>query len=147
MKPHRKKSREVVQADVERVLKDAKTMLTICRLPVGVKEGGHSLAHCQIDDTDPLRFFVLREGAIMINPIIIRHTKHKDLKPEGCLTYAWEKKDAYVGRHHKVTIEYQSLTPEKKLTEKREINLKGLAAQITQHEIDHMDAIYVFDNQ
>ena len=147
VKPHRKKSREVQESDVERILTDAKIMLRICRLPVGVKEGGLALAHAQIDDKDPLRFFILREGAIVINPVLMRHTSYPVPKPEGCLSYPWERKDALVGRFHKITIEYQTLTKDKKLSEKMTMNLKGLAAEIAQHEIDHMNAIYIYDNQ
>ena len=147
VKPHRKKSRDVTQKDVKQLLKDAKLMLKICRLPVGVLEGGHALAHPQINDKDPLRFFVLRDGAIMINPVILKHTKHEMIKSEGCLSYANTKENADVKRFYKVVVEFQTLTTKKKLSEKRTVNLKGLAAQIVQHEIDHMEAIYVFDNQ
>lgn len=149
VKPHRKISRPVEQKDVERLIKDAKTMLTICRLPVGVIEGGHALAHAQIDDKDPLRFFVLKEGAIVINPVIVRHTAHGELKKEGCLTFPWKHENEWphVERFYKVDVEYQSLTPEKQLTEVRVMKLKGISAEVMQHEIDHFDAKYVYDEK
>lgn len=143
--PHKKISRHVEEKDIERVLLGAKLMLRICKTPVGNQSGGHALAHAQIDDKDPLRFFVLRDGAVMINPKIMSHTTHKHQKSEGCLTYPHSTENAHVGRYYRCTIEYQTLTKERKLSLKRILHAKGLAAQIAQHEIDHMEGKYIFD--
>ena len=64
--PHKNKSRPVTEADIARVLEDAKNM------QAHVVEKCVALAHCQIESKDPLRFFVTKNREIVINPVIIR---------------------------------------------------------------------------
>src|SRR2546425_603049 len=60
VKPHDIKSRPVTEADLERVRHDAEEMSKLMRtLSVdGTHRGIYALAHSQVDDKDPLAFFV-----------------------------------------------------------------------------------------
>lgn len=141
VKPHTKTSREVKDSDLKRVKEDANKLLLLCFMPHGVHKGGYAVAHPQIDDKDPLRFFVTSGSEVIINPKIIRHTQFGILKQEGCLSYP-EVPKASVERFYKVTCEFQVILNDK-LSEPKTIELKGLPAQIWQHEIDHLNAKYV----
>ena len=78
---------------------------------------------------------VLPEGEkIFINPKIIKHSKKKENKQEGCLSV----KGYYgeVPRYKQVTIEFLNTKGEKKT-----LGASGFLAQIFQHEIDHLNGI------
>jgi len=141
VKPHTKVSREVAPYDMKRVLEDAPRLLLLCMLPRGVHKGGYAVAHPQIDDKDPLRFFVTATNEVIINPKIIKHTSFGLLKQEGCLSYPDVPKVS-VERFYRITCEYRTIA-NKGLSEIKTVDLKGLPAQIWQHEIDHLDAKYV----
>lgn len=160
---HKVKSREVdIKKDLKRVLKDAEKMMPFLEHGAGVWQSGHAIAHSQITKDDPLRFFLLRDGRIIINPKIVRHTQVKQQKKDACLTFYGEK-DAngnwrvthpvvMVPRWTKCEVEfgivrYQDAEKKKGpyvdfLTE----NVGGKVAQVFQHEIDHMDGIYIYDH-
>lgn len=136
--PHQVKSREVTEADIARVLEDAKTMQGIV--------GGIcvALAHSQIENNDPLRFFVTKNSEIIINPTITRHSGYTVDSEEGCMTYP-ERGGLIKQRWRRIEVEYQTIK-DGKLTEVESNDLKALPAFIFQHEIDHFDAIYCYDN-
>lgn len=145
VKPHNKVSREVTDADIDRVVADAHIMYNLCFTQRGPYPGGYAVAHPQINDTDPLQFFVTKAKEMIINPVIIRHTNQTDPKKEGCLTYPDEEM-IDVQRYYRMTVEYQTITDKGALTEKRTIEVKGLDAQIWQHETDHLAGKYIYDN-
>lgn len=155
------RSREVTEADVERVLKDSYDIYLLCYVPRGVHaNGAHAIAHCQVTDDDPLRFFVSREGAIFINPEIVKHTKKLDMKPEGCMSFA-DKSPKPVERFYKCEVKYQMINDEAleevngrmklrndfdgELFVTHELQVKGIQAQVFQHECDHMEGKHIYE--
>lgn len=80
-------------------------------------------------------------NTIMINPKIVKHSIQQTcLKSgEGCLSVD-RAVHGYVPRHQKITVEYFTLNGEKQI-----ISLRGLAAIVVQHEIDHLDGIMFYD--
>lgn len=161
--PHKVKSREVdVKKELKRVLEDSKHMMTFLEHGKGVWKAGHAIAHSQITKNDPLRFFMLRDGRIVINPKIVRHTKAKQLKDDACLTFYGEKDSkgnwrvthpvVKVPRWTKCDVEFGIVRykDEEKKTgpyvDQCKETVGSRAAQIFQHEIDHMDGIYIYDH-
>lgn len=138
IEPHKIKSREVIDADIKRVIEDAEGMAKYI--------GGHcvALAHSQVENNDPLRFFIFQNGQVIINPIITRHVNYTVDSNEGCMTYP-DLEAKTKQRWHKIEVEYQTIV-DKKLSEKMQVQLTGLRAFIFQHEINHFDAIYCYDH-
>jgi hypothetical protein len=106
---HNKKSRWVGAVDIPRVLSDGKDLVAMCNLPRGKYSGIAALAHSQIDDKDPLRFFVLPNGMVIINPVIMTHTKAPITKAEGCMSFPDNEIKKDVTRFNKITVNYQTL--------------------------------------
>lgn len=148
IKPHNKKAREVKQEDLQRVLDDAINMYESCFEKHGNYNGGHAIAHTQVEEVDPLRFFVTRDGDCIINPIITRHTKFEQQHLEGCLSYN-DKPEVRVGRYYRVEVEYYVFDEdaiddgEHKLIKKQD-QLKGMPSYIFQHEIDHLNGLDIY---
>ncbi len=146
---HDKKSREVTEDDLERVIEDGKVLYNLCFTQHGIYAGGYAVAHAQIDDKDPLRFFVTAENQIIINPVVKRHTRHEVDSLEGCLTFPHLTRKV-VPRYHRWECDYQTLVadPENKdklmLSEVRHEELSGRWAFVWQHEMDHMDGSYIY---
>ncbi len=138
---HTKKSRLVKESEYDKVQKLALEMVEFCINGVGIHERGYAIAHMQVEDNDPMRFFVTLSGEIVINPIITRHTKTPTMKREGCLSYP-EDRPVFVERFTKCDVEYISIYDG--VVEKKTDSVRGLEAQIFQHEIDHMDGISIF---
>ena len=141
VEPHHKISIEVTQEQIPVVMTEAQKMYSMCFEPSGIHRSAEAIAHSQINDEKPLRLFVTRHGGVIINPKINRHTNAIMLKTEGCMSFP-DKQPVPVERFYKIEAEYQTID-DGKLTEKRNIKLKGLEAQIWQHEIDHMNGKYV----
>lgn len=80
-------------------------------------------------------------NTIMINPKIIKHSVQQTcLKDgEGCLSVD-RVVHGYVPRYQKITVEYFTLSGEKQT-----VVLRGLAAIVVQHEIDHLDGVMFYD--
>ena len=144
VKPHKKLSRACTEKDINRILKDAQLMYELCFAPVGIYKSAYAIAHPQIDDKDPLAFYVTKERHIIINPRIVRSTEHKRPIPEGCMSHSTRPAQTVL-RFHKCEVEYQTIDAEGKLTEPRVMPAKGLQAQIVQHEIDHLNGISIYD--
>lgn len=148
---HNVKSRWVTSVDISKVLVDAKDLLALISLPRGRHSSVAALAHPQIDDKDPLRFFVLPNGMIIINPIITNHTKYYVLKDEGCMSFS-DKDIKNVNRFHKITVTYQTLVenedPEKEpiLSKIETEELSGRPAQVFQHECGHLNGCNIYDD-
>lgn len=151
--PHKKVSREVTDADIERVMKEGETMLILCSIPRGIYGNIAAIAHPQIDDVDPLRFFVLVNGMLIVNPQVLNHTNVPVFKTEGCLSFPEEPMKQLVPRYHKITVSYQTLIRKQSAEDVGEIvlsspqivDLKGAEAQVFCHEIDHLNAVYIYD--
>lgn len=146
---HNKKSRKIENKDLERVLKDAQIMHEMCLVGRGDYNSAYAVAHSQIDDKDPLRFYVTTEGQIIVNPVIFNHTNYFTEKKEGCLSNPDEPMKI-IKRFHKIQMRYQNITQrggDKKTLELSpilEINLNGTQAEIVQHELDHCNGSNIY---
>ena len=144
VKPHKIVSREVTEKNLPIVKKDCELLHTLCFMRRGPIPSAYAIAHPQIRKKS-LRFFVTKKGELIVNPEIIRHTKQIIKKMEGCLTFPLEPM-VEVDRWHKCEVDYQTVEDDK-LTEIRTKNLSGTEAEVWQHEIDHLDAIYIYDKK
>jgi len=145
VKPHKKISREVEKNDLYIVLKDLHIMYNLCFTQRGKFGGAMAVAHSQINDKDPLRFFITKDKKIVINPIITRHTNHTVDSLEGCLSFP-DNSMIVVQRWNKCEVKYFTLDKDgNKLVEVFE-KLNGTEAKVFQHELEHLDgsAIYEF---
>lgn len=147
-----KKSRPVTEADIQTVQKAIKPMIKLCNKGNG-KYTGVALAHCQVERADPLCFYVTQDGKCIINPEIIRHTRHTVTNGEGCMSYA-HRLIIEVERWNKCEVRYQVLVKvgrvdaedgfELWLSEPKIKNFSGLSARIVQHEKDHFNGINIY---
>jgi len=136
--PHHTPSREVTEKDYKRVAKAAPQMVELCRTT------GYALAHAQVEDKDPLRFFVTNEGEIVMNPKITRHLKTSDQFLEGCLSFPGVP-HTVVERYRKCEVSGLSLNADTLEAEPFNSSLSGIEARVYQHEIDHMDGKNIYD--
>ncbi len=144
VKPHNRKSRDVKASDILRVMADAHIMYNLCYTKRGFFNGAFAIAHQQIDNEDPLRFYVTVKKDIIINPVIKLHTRHTVNSNEGCLSFP-DNKMKIVQRWNKCEVEAITIDSNKKLTKPKLIKLNGRDSFIAQHEIDHFDCKYIFD--
>ena len=96
--PHAVVSREVFLEDLPSINTDREIMKALCGLTIGLLRGAHAIAHSQIEDKHPLRFFVTA-NAIVVNPRIVQHTNYGHLKQEGCMTFP-DRDTVPMLRHH-----------------------------------------------
>lgn len=148
--PHKKKSRWVTKEDLQRVMTDGKDLVAMCNIPRGKYSGIAALAHSQIDDQDPLRFFVLPNGMVIINPVITSHTKAHVFKEEGCMSYPENEIKKSVARFNKITVTYQTLgrkdeNSEPELTKPATEDLTGGNSHVFQHECGHLNGCNIYD--
>jgi peptide deformylase len=144
---HRVISKQVTEDDLPRVINDGKLMVRLCNRPAGIYPGAKAIAHSQINDTDPLAFFVTAHGAIVINPKITRHVNYTKECYEGCMTH-YNEPNILVPRWPKIEVDFQTLLVVGEnfvLSEVRHETLTGEEAFIFQHEIDHMFGKYISD--
>ena len=137
--PHRIKSREVLITDLERVKNDSIGMAELCNKPIGRKSGGLAIAHCQITDNDPLRFFVTKNCDIYVNPKIVKSFGKKTRRLEGCLSFA-SLRDITVNRFDQI----EASCFDKDLNFVGTFSLVGTLARVFQHEIDHFNGINIY---
>lgn len=147
--PHKKASRRVKAEDLPRVIEDAKIMHEMCMVGRGEYNTAYALAHSQIDDQDPLRFFVSIKGEVYINPFIVSSNHVMKQIQEGCMTYPDEPMRT-VTRFEKVTVKYRTIAHkvnpatgetlgEPYLTNEITSDFDGMMAQIMQHECQHLN--------
>ena len=129
--------------DLEIVVSDSLEMIEFCLNPSRYFKKILALAHSQINDIDPLRFFVTSEKEIIINPIVIRHTNHTVDSLEGCVTFL-ENNNIIVQRYNKCEMTYYTYNNENKIIKKEE-SLSGQRAKMFQHEVDHLNGIYIYN--
>ena len=148
---HRKKAKEDQIKNLKQLIENTHIMYNLCYTDRGTfmlkpdKNAHFAIAHPQIDKKDPLRFFVTRDEAIIINPVIINHTKHSVDRAEGCLSYP-DKRAIKIQRFNKITIEYATISRDGfSLTPRITENLSGVWAQAYQHELCHLNGKYIYD--
>lgn len=148
--PHNIKSKKVSSADIPRVIEDGKDMIILCSMPRGAYININALSHSQIENIKPLRFFILPNGFIVINPLIFNHTKVAVFVDEGCVSFPDKPTKTMVPRYHKIEVKYQSVVKDMK-TEDLKLgpyvieNLSGTPSQIFQHEVSHLNGHNVYD--
>lgn len=148
--PHKVVSREIKEEDIDRVISEGEIMVNLCSIPRGVYGNMSAIAHPQIDDKDPMRFFGMPDGMLIINPIILNHTKTTVDKTEGCASFPGEPMKEGVQRYHKMQVQYQTLLKDEgdekpRLSEPQIVDISGNTAQVFGHEIDHLNSIYIYD--
>jgi len=139
--PHQIKSRKCTEADIDRIKKDAREMISLCHQKHGMYPGGEAVAHSQITNEDPLRFFVTKAGDIIINPRIINHGEAVANSPEGCLSMT-HMPPRLMKRWKKCTVRFQVIDGSKFKDVEEEVS--GHLANIFQHEIQHFFGKYVY---
>ena len=148
--PHSKVSREAVESDIERVVSEAKVLYNLCFMKNGLAIGARAMSHPQIEDKDPLRFFVTADKKLIINPIIIKHTNITVDNKEGCFSFK-DNPPITVQRGHKIEVEFITLMVDPDNKDKFKFSsllkdkLSGLEARIFQHEQDHIIGKYIFN--
>ena len=88
----------------------------------------------------PVRVFVINFGnklQTFINPVINKYS-NAYFSTEGCLSIP--DKEYLILRYHDIEFFYQTPTGQNQAA-----RLRGLAAQVFQHEIDHLDGLLISD--
>ena len=143
IKPHLLLSRHVEDDDIDRILDDGEQMLALCNEQHGIHKGAMAIAHSQVTDKDPLRFFCTYDGKLVIDPVIIKHSKYEVEKEEGCVSFP-ENKPIKVTRWQKCVVKYFLVDLVNDTADEMTQNLSGTEAQVFQHELNHFDAKYIF---
>lgn len=140
--PHRKVSRPVTEADRERVEEVGEAM----RKWMHSKYACVGLAHPQVESEDPMAFFVALEEPLRIicNPKIIIASSVFQNSLEGCMSYP-DKKQKWRKRNACITVEYEVFKG-KRLVKKRKV-ITGFLSKVYQHEIDHLNGKYCYDEE
>jgi hypothetical protein len=147
--PHPKISRIVTDKDISRVIESAKILYEICFTPMGRYQGAYAMHHSQIDDKDPLSFFVTHERNIVINPVIVRHSNYFVDSKEACRSFN-EEPQIIVPRWQKIEVDFFAVMVDPKNEKKFKLSsiqhesLSGFPAFIWQHEIDHGLAKFIY---
>lgn len=148
--PHNKPSRPVEEADIPHMMEESKVMLGLCMIGRGHFGSAAAIAHSQIEAEDPLRFFVMAEGHLIVNPVIYDHTKQYVDKKEGCMSFPGELMKV-VQRFNKTTVRFQVVNRDEKdpnklvLSDWREEHLSGHLSNIFQHEVSHLNGVSIYD--
>jgi len=156
--PHKKISRLVTEADLTRVYEDAEVMHRLNNRPLGIWRRFYAMAHPQCVTEDPLRFFVLNNidkannvlSLVIINPVILKHTNSEIDSEEGCASFQ-TMPAKIVSRWNKCEVSFTEMEFKFEDGDYRPImgarktaNLSGKIAKIFQHEIDHLNAKYIY---
>ena len=118
----------------------------------GDHDTAYALAHCQVNQDKPYKFFVVSEKCIedkmfkhrvIINPEIIDMRKEYKRVFEGCMSFPYRKAKK-IERFMFITVKYEVPNIWGKLkTIERE--LQWPASQIFQHELDHLHGKNIFN--
>lgn len=112
----------------------------LCYEPLGNhKNGALAIAHCQVTDQDPLRFFVLKEGVAVVNPKIQKRCGDSFRNLEGCMSFADRAMPFGVRRHRKIVVSFTSVEADGTTEDHSNAIIDGELALIFQHEIDHFN--------
>lgn len=153
VEPHNKKAREVTEKDLVRVMSDSKVMHEMCLVGRADYTTAYAIAHTQVNDEDPLAFYVTIDGQVIINPVITNYTKQLIDRMEGCMSYPAEPMKIVL-RFNKVTLQYQTITYKEKdgvpvgdptLTPEVVSKYESKEAQVIQHELTHLNGHNIYD--
>lgn len=146
---HDKKSREVTEKDVDKVIEEAKVLYGLCFSANGLYKGAYAMAHPQIENKDPLRLFVTADRRIVINPVIIKHSNYTVDSQEACMTFP-DMGLITVPRWQKCEVEFVTIMVDPddkdkfKLSSVQHDSLSGFNSFVWQHESDHLEAKYIY---
>lgn len=144
------KSREVTEKDVEEIAKLAPVLYGICNDKIGAYKGALSIHHSQINNTDPMNFWVTIERRIYLNPTITRHSNYLTDSREACMSFNMMP-PKIVQRWHKIEVTYQTIMVDPEDSEKFKLSsvlsesLSGRAAFVFQHEFDHGEGKFIYE--
>lgn len=159
--PHNVLSVEVKLDEAQFIYEEANKMLPLMSKRIGFYNKHLAVSHPQINDKRPLRFFLINPAAeefkdwkdfIIINPVMIRHTNNTVDSKEGCMSYS-DMPMRTVQRYNKCEFEYSTLLfkepgnekdPLPYISERRIANLNGIKSKVFQHELDHLNAKYIY---
>lgn len=112
-------------------------MAELCKKPIGKFPSARAIAHAQVEQHKPLRFFVFSDGLAIVNPKILE-ASDPVIHKEGCYSFPFrdEKK---VKRFNKIVVSYVGVAKNgvEEVVERDVIT--GINAFIFQHEIDHFN--------
>jgi len=166
IQPHNIASKFVEKEDFERAKNDYLSMVEY----LSSRPEIYALAHSQITDCVPLRFFVFNvynkfiydmchclgnQGTLLINSgIIINpeihfiHEKNKIRNIESCASIP--EKNFLIHRHKKIGVKFHDsdylFGALQEKTRKLSMTFSGFMAYLFQHEIDHTNGINICDN-
>lgn len=122
-------------------------MLAIEMLVAMKDAGGIGLAAPQVGESVRLIVFDCSQGSgntndfgILFNPRITLINNNKHLVPEGCLSFP--KQERMIDRYTTIGVEYMSPGNFDMYRE-----FTGLAAQVIQHEVEHLDGVLLIDHE
>jgi peptide deformylase len=154
--PHKNVSRLVKPDEAMLVFKESEKIFPLLDTPIGLYRNFYAIAHPQIEADRPLRFFVVNPNAmeflgyrsvVIVNPVIERHTNQEVDSEEGCATFS-KRPPAKVKRWNKCEDAFSPrVFDENKVPmigARIHLKLNGKVAKIFQHEIDHLDAKYIY---
>lgn len=144
-----KKSRKVLEKDIAEIRKLIPEIHAMCHVPIGFHgKGAMAISHCQVDQKDPMRFFVLVDGSTVINPTIKKCVGKIVRHDEGCMSYVDTTHLIGVDRYKKIIVSFTGLAnADSELEEAECLPLTGDLAYIFQHEVDHMNGKHIYDKQ
>jgi len=153
--PHQKPARRAKDADLSRILEDAALMHEMCMVGRGEYTNAYAIAHTQINDTDPLRFFVTIKGEIYVNPVIVGKSHELVTIKEGCMSYPEEPMKAtmrfktatmkYRTVAHKVNPETGESIGEYSLTKETTTTFTDVMSNVVQHECQHLNGWSIYN--
>jgi peptide deformylase len=142
--------------DLMRVYEDSEEIYKLLNTPYGFHKSFYAIAHPQCEKHKPLRFFVVNDKAdifqefrslVIINPVIIRHTEAMIDSEEGCATFPTMPANI-VKRWNKCEVEFNTLDFDKEnnpvMSARKTLNISGKLAKVFQHEVDHLNAKYIY---
>jgi peptide deformylase len=110
---------------------------------------GYAIAHCQVVEHTPLRFFVMQNSiadnyelpSTIYNAHLVDQSEPYDIE-ELCLSFPYSDR-AKITRHREIEVEFQ-IEENDKLSKPIKKKVGGFIAQLFQHEIQHFegDTIY-----
>jgi len=149
VEPHLKKSKKVEDKDVEKIVEDIKILHRLCTGPSHKYIWAFAMHHSQINEKDPLNFFVMLDKTTIINPVIVKHSEYTKDSKEACMSFRGME-PIIVQRWQKCEVEYQTIMIDPKDKDKYKLSsvlkesISGHRAFEFQHEIDHGDAKFIY---
>ena len=139
-------SKKCTTEDIDKiVIPSIENIQQTCEQPLGDHtRGALAIAHCQLEEKNPLRYFVTVNGFAVVNPHISKKVGKPFQHSEGCMSFADKKCLRRVERYKKVIASFSQVFPDGKIIEQKEVEIEGRLALILQHEIDHMNGRHLW---